>query len=159
MKVELKNVKHFAPMSEETECFTATIYIDGKRVGTTQNQGHGGPTDCDFDDPEIEAAFKAFCKTLPPYKSELCPELPPLEMDPELYVGELLEAHLAEKDRKRVEKRIVRDKAKNAANGFPVTLKLFKNDELVWTVGLRSEAAIPAYMTRNKGDIDRYEIA
>lgn len=44
MKVEVKNVKIAAHLSQETNAFTASLYIDGKRVGTAQNQGTGGCT-------------------------------------------------------------------------------------------------------------------
>lgn len=41
MKVELKNIKIAKFASEETLCFEATIYIDGKRSGTVKNNGWG----------------------------------------------------------------------------------------------------------------------
>lgn len=40
---EIKNVRRLAGLSEETECFTATLYVDGKRKTTVKNSGHGGP--------------------------------------------------------------------------------------------------------------------
>ena len=46
-KVELKAVKHFEAMSEETQCFTANIYLNGKKVCFVKNEGHGG---CNFYD-------------------------------------------------------------------------------------------------------------
>lgn len=42
MNVELKNVKNHPDMSQETPCFSATIYLDGKKIGSVQNNGHGG---------------------------------------------------------------------------------------------------------------------
>jgi hypothetical protein len=42
--ITLKNLKHFAAGSQETYCFTATVYLDGKKVGTAENDGHGGET-------------------------------------------------------------------------------------------------------------------
>lgn len=45
MNIELKAVKYFAAMSEETHCFTATIYVDGKRFCKVSNRGHGGCDD------------------------------------------------------------------------------------------------------------------
>lgn len=42
MQIVLKNVKNHADMSEETNCFSATIYVDGKKVGTVKNDGRGG---------------------------------------------------------------------------------------------------------------------
>jgi hypothetical protein len=44
MKIELKGLKVARFMSEETTCFTATVYIDGKKAGEARNDGHGGPT-------------------------------------------------------------------------------------------------------------------
>ena len=48
MKIELKNIKYAAFASQETSCYEATIYIDGVRVGTVENNGHGG---CDHIHP------------------------------------------------------------------------------------------------------------
>lgn len=42
--VTVKNVKEAKFMSEETMCFNASVYFDGKRVGTAENRGHGGET-------------------------------------------------------------------------------------------------------------------
>ena len=42
MKIELKNIKYAAFASQETSCYEATIYIDGKKAGTVENNGHGG---------------------------------------------------------------------------------------------------------------------
>ena len=41
-EITLKNIKHHVGLSEETYCYTATIYVDNKRWGTTENRGHGG---------------------------------------------------------------------------------------------------------------------
>jgi len=45
MKIELKNVKFYERMSEETNAFVADIYVDGKKCGYAKNDGHGGSTD------------------------------------------------------------------------------------------------------------------
>jgi hypothetical protein len=47
INVELKAIKHFEAMSEETQCFTANIYLNGKKVCVVKNEGHGG---CNFYD-------------------------------------------------------------------------------------------------------------
>jgi hypothetical protein len=44
MKIELRNVKHSAALSEETAHFLAEIWIDGEEAGTARNQGTGGAT-------------------------------------------------------------------------------------------------------------------
>lgn len=41
--VILKNLKYAAFASEETHCFEATVYVDGKRFCIASNEGHGGP--------------------------------------------------------------------------------------------------------------------
>jgi hypothetical protein len=49
MKLELKNIKYFASGSQETPCYTATVYVDGKKAIYVDNDGHGGcdRTSCD----------------------------------------------------------------------------------------------------------------
>ena len=47
MKLELKNIKYFASGSQETPCYTATVYVDGKKAIYVSNNGHGG---CDKHD-------------------------------------------------------------------------------------------------------------
>ena len=44
MEITSKNISHNERLSEETNCFSATIYIDGKKAGEASNHGHGGPT-------------------------------------------------------------------------------------------------------------------
>jgi hypothetical protein len=41
-KIELKNLKYAAFASEETSCFEATVYVDGKRFCIASNEGRGG---------------------------------------------------------------------------------------------------------------------
>ncbi len=49
MQVTLKNLKICNFASEETICFQATVYVDGKKAGTAQNDGKGGCTFCHLD--------------------------------------------------------------------------------------------------------------
>lgn len=43
MKIELKSIKYSAFMSEETNAFEATVYVDGSKAGRASNRGHGDP--------------------------------------------------------------------------------------------------------------------
>ena len=43
-KVEIKNVVHATNMSEETNAFTADLWVDGKKTGGAKNDGRGGCT-------------------------------------------------------------------------------------------------------------------
>jgi hypothetical protein len=64
--VQLKNVKVSHHMSEETTAFTATLYINGKRAAYVKNTGQGGDNWPRFIDRNVETAFHAMCKALPP---------------------------------------------------------------------------------------------
>ena len=41
-KLELKNIKYFESMSEETPCYSADIFINGKKAIHVSNHGCGG---------------------------------------------------------------------------------------------------------------------
>jgi len=42
MKITLKSLKICNFMSDETTCFSATVYVDGVKTCTAENEGHGG---------------------------------------------------------------------------------------------------------------------
>lgn len=44
MKIELKSIKFSEALSEETNAFTADVWINGKKAGYAKNDGHGGCT-------------------------------------------------------------------------------------------------------------------
>jgi len=73
MKIELKKVKFHEDMSDETNCFSADIWVDGKKLASVQNQGTGGenmyyPFNGRSDPAWL--AFEKHCKSLPPQKCE-----------------------------------------------------------------------------------------
>ena len=104
MKIELKNVKHSEFASHETHCYQATIYIDGKRVGTVENDGHGG---CDFIHPaSVAHQINEYAKSLPKI---VCNFIDPdtgkpaeLEQNCATIFGELINDWLVAKDLKRM---------------------------------------------------------
>ena len=52
-KIEIKSLKVYESMSEETNCFNCFIYIDGKKAIYVKNQGQGGDNDYDVSLPSI----------------------------------------------------------------------------------------------------------
>jgi hypothetical protein len=68
MNIELKNVKHSEFASHETNCFEATIYIDGKKAGEASNNGYGAPTSI-FPNTLCQK-LQAYADTLPPTEYE-----------------------------------------------------------------------------------------
>lgn len=61
MNIEVKNYKRYPALSEETEAYSATVYIDGKRAGEARNDGHGGSARIDIV-PEHAAAFREYAR-------------------------------------------------------------------------------------------------
>jgi hypothetical protein len=103
MKIELKNIKHSEFASHETNCYEATIYINGKREGLVSNDGQGGP---DNVTPwQLAQEIDAYAKTLPPV---VCEWIDPktgkpfvIEQTHEIIFGELLNDWLLDKDLKK----------------------------------------------------------
>jgi hypothetical protein len=105
MKIELKKISFSEAMSEETNAFTADLYINGKKVGYCKNTGQGGCTDYNAYNPEDRktiADAEAYCKTLPKVKWNN------MEFDQSLesVIDQLLEDYLTAKERKKLEKRM-----------------------------------------------------
>ena len=109
MKIELKNIKYSEFASHETSCYEATIYIDGKKVGTVENGGYGG---CDTVHPyHVVQQIDAYAKTLPPV---VCKWIDPdtgkpaeMEQNHETIFGDILNNWLHAKDLKRAMSRCV----------------------------------------------------
>ena len=52
--LQLKAIQHAAFQSQETHCYSANLYVDGKLAATVGNEGHGG---CDYQYPKDKALF------------------------------------------------------------------------------------------------------
>lgn len=98
MKIELKNIKVMSSLSEETNCYSASLYVDGKKIGDVSNRGHGGPDNFYGDRAAFNAAEAWVKANMPPLETSMGGD--PLEMDMELLCGTLLEDHLLRKDLK-----------------------------------------------------------
>ena len=106
-EIILKNLKHFESGSQETHCYTASIFVDGKKFATVENDGHGG---CDNVHPidggwnavrELEERIKA---TFPRIESEYFED--GMEPSLEIICGDLVNAFLLKKKFKKVMRRI-----------------------------------------------------
>lgn len=47
--ITITKFKYYPELTEETYCFSAEVHLDGKRIGTAKNEGHGGETRLDLD--------------------------------------------------------------------------------------------------------------
>lgn len=96
-KVELRGIKYYPALSEETECFSAKVVIDGKVAGTVANGGTGGPDD--FSSLELIARLDAIAiAQLPPLEADGIM----LKPDAEILVGKLLSKELDRRYLRRV---------------------------------------------------------
>lgn len=59
---DVKGVKYLP--THDGVAFTGTLLKDGKRIGTIENGGTGGPNVARFDTRDAEAAFRAWVATL-----------------------------------------------------------------------------------------------
>ena len=102
MNITLKNVKFSEFASQETNCFEATVYIDGKRAGVTSNEGHGG---CNNYYPSaLYATINKYAETLPPIVSQYLDgngEPMILEHDADTLIGDLFNYWLHSRDLKK----------------------------------------------------------
>ena len=97
MKIELRRINYNPKLSEETNAYSAEIWIDGEHAFDARNQGQGG---CDFyrqtgrwTEAEVNAWLKIH-RPIRPFQGL------PLEQDLEAEVGDLL-AHELEYRRLR----------------------------------------------------------
>lgn len=105
MKIELKNIQHFYALSEETNAFSAKLHVDGVLTAECSDTGKGGCIDIRAirgKEGLLEAAEK-YAKSLPPIKTEFDFEL---EMDLELFIGQLVEADIMEREFKKSVKKL-----------------------------------------------------
>ena len=71
MNIVLKNVKHSALASQETECFVFSIYVDGQKLGFASNDGRGGNTS--ISPNSLRITLDEYAATLPPVDlAEVC---------------------------------------------------------------------------------------
>ena len=103
MKIELKNIKYSDFASQETYCYEASLYVDGKKVGTVSNDGHGG---CDYfyGDRKVERQVNEWLaengNPLQMTDSEMLPE------DLEMRCHDLVAKWLTEREVKKILRRI-----------------------------------------------------
>ncbi len=108
MIITLKNIKHSEFASQETNCFEATVYVDGKRSFITSNQGTGG---CDDYRPFTMEGYKAMREQIEAINAELkliplTGDYADLTNDLEIAVGDCLTEWLINKDIKKNLKKV-----------------------------------------------------
>jgi hypothetical protein len=90
MKIELRKLKLNRHLSEETNCYSAELWIDDRKAFLAGNHGHGGPDHYhqvgSWNETEVDAWLKANRPMISVQGIALEPSL-------ELEVGDLIEEH------------------------------------------------------------------
>jgi len=107
VNIELKRFTTNARLSQETTAFAADVWVDGKKAGTAENDGHGGNTMVHLD-PSVRTAVEAHGKTLVPAEYKFV-------SGTEWIVDQLVEAELQKRADKSLAKRLANGDAKEKA--------------------------------------------
>lgn len=106
MLLKLKNIKRTEWASQETHCYQASLYVDGKPVAIVSNDGHGG-CDRDYPHPKFKGDYRAtmnavndYFKALP--KTDTCDLFPDgIEQQLEYWCCDQVNDWLSSKELKR----------------------------------------------------------
>lgn len=102
--IELKNVKIYESLSQETNCFTASLYINKKLVAYCQNHGEGGCTFINAKDKESDnliLTVDQWCKKNPIKRNGY--QINSLEQR----VDDIIDQKVEEKENKKIEKKCI----------------------------------------------------
>jgi hypothetical protein len=111
MKLELKAIKHSAFASQETHCYNAALFVDGKPLAIVSNQGHGGCDDehqhpkSKLDNADYRAAMREVYdhfKAMPEKECKCGTHRFMHQPDLEGWCGDQVNLHLSSKDLKRM---------------------------------------------------------
>jgi hypothetical protein len=96
--IVLKNIKTNAVLSEETHCYSADLWFEGKKIGVVSNAGHGGCDDFHGSQEDWKAADD-WCKTNLPTWDCNGEQVP---TDLEMHCSELVNTHLMRKELSKI---------------------------------------------------------
>lgn len=128
MNIELKRFTTNARLSQETTAFAADVWVDGKKAGHAQNDGHGGCTMVHLD-PSVRDKVETQGKMLVPteYKGFVS--------GAEWLVDQLVDAELQKKSDRAFAKKIAnadaKEKAACAKRGLQAA-RLRQGDTWLW---------------------------
>lgn len=123
-RLELRGVRTYQRLSRETTACVAKLYLDGKLVGSVENDGGGGPNLVHGDNARCTEAEK-YAASLPPFDG--------LPMDLDLWIS-------LEVGRQDDEKRIARLNKSNV---------VYRRDGETWTMKIpngRTRAEVEAHV-------------
>ncbi len=127
MNFEIKKLSVQERLSEETLCFSADIWVDGKKIGEVTNRGHGGCNDYYWHDAVKGKALEDYAKrTVTKFNFD--------QLD--IIIGDVIEKMQSEKQIKRwCKTKTVFRLLGDAAGEFRTVKSLFTPAVKTWLVG------------------------
>lgn len=122
MKIELKNIHVSEHLSDETNAFTAGVYIDGIHAGDASNHGTGGPTDYypfNENGKRLIRQAEDYCKKLPSDSFHYAGNEYTIDMSLEHFIDRLLEQHLQQKNLLQFRKKLENAMTQHIVFGTP----------------------------------------
>lgn len=149
VKIELRRVSYSARLSEETSAFAADVYVNGKKAGHAQNDGHGGETMVHLD-PAIREAVRAWVAALPPRVIPAGGGMDAFTIEPSIedVVDDLLDQYLRAKDLAKAERNVRKEAARVRAAGFVPVLVWARGAYVVTCSKTETEAELVATTAR-----------
>lgn len=179
MDITLKNYKPVPSMSQETDAYTADVYVDGSKAFYARNDGRGGSdmfTSFDTKGRDLLESAEAWAKTLPPIEYRDGDRIGLLDNDLESVISEIRNAtdhnkrlrSAANKSYKKVQFFTGGDlrsyPAPHVNSTDPVVLARFINAaknkghvDTIFTGSLEKTVAIKAIETFINGDMDEQD--
>lgn len=155
--LELKGFKFYPRMSEETNCFDANIYVDGKKVGYAKNSGQGGPTDYRIENKALSEKLEAWAKLFPLEAVDVGGgEMFKMDSDLENLIDDMVSVLIEEKESAKFEAKLKKQhqsfKNKYLDKGLPYTYTWVSKKNYTSVqhqyVGLRSKEQIPQVLAK-----------
>ena len=162
MKIELKNVKVNQAFSEETTCFIADLFVNGKKVAHAKNYGRGGCTDYYPYEGQRELLKQAelFCKELPKKPIDFGDKVHEFDQSLESVIDDLL----FEKEKAKEEKKIIKLCETHIVfgkpNGYSYRMIGFNGKQKIDDVkkSIVGQKALEKLINRVKGELREGEI-
>ena len=162
MKIELKNVKVNQAFSEETTCFIADVFVNGKKVAHAKNDGRGGCTDYYHYEGQRELLNQAekFCKSLPKKVIDFGGSTHEFDQSLESVIDDLLFEKEKQKEDKKIEKLCETHIVFGKPNGYSYRMIGFNGKQKIANVkkSIVGQKALERLINRVKGELKEGEI-
>ena len=157
MKIELKNVKVNQAFSEETTCFIADVFVNGKKVAHAKNDGRGGCTDYYHYEGQRELLnqVEKFCKSLPKKVIDFGGSTHEFDQSLESVIDDLLFEKEKQKEDKKIEKLCENHIVWGKPNGYSYSVLSFNGKPKFADIKntIQGQKALEKLINRVKGEL------